>query len=639
MLPKIKRAINVKQVKKVQVSKPKQREGNDPEFGDCRFDYIVACKHDISCYYCPVCQLIEKSVVEKLNAENERDFISYETSSIKRGELNLKLLRYWARNQLCSLCDLSCEATVEIALSSDVLNVLRITGDTDPCDFSFAECARLFERRKRITQIGTFAAIFIQSRLRKFLCRRRIRVELLCRFEYIRGRTDRERDIFVDTLMYKNRRRLPLILGDEKPGTPRTIERRLVNERKRQEARVANFLGAMVGLNGLNMLQSEDVRTRLIRQTAVLRDIIAAGMELMSRPLGQQYREISTAKSSSALPLQERLNDALELPRLVANIPVLMTGVVANERATGVDGVQNVPLTMATQFVPVLLAISAPGPSQRQLAISMALQTPPYQVSQLVLSRANARSRENKDKDKRVDASDGDVAAGALTAPNINKCLRELEQRAWDSLRCHSPEEVIAKLRSGSHRLLAAFDGVTELAGDSTDIWRGERAFKGAANAASSALLDFASSLTDKLPPIDGAFDESFTQESDGILGHQSRTPITDRERNTDSASRPTTNQSSRTPPRSSSSHRRSSSSNTNHEARGSPLGDNPTNAIQAGVSGAPTEVLPMSIQLRPVRGDFSPQCVFRLFFFEAELVAVTPLSPWTFYSEVVAEI
>jgi hypothetical protein len=50
-------------------------------------------------------------------------------------------------------------------------------------------------------------------------------------------------------------------------------------------------------------------------------------------------------------------------------------------------------------------------------------------------------------------------------------------------------------------------------------------------------------------------------------------------------------------------------------------------------------QVLPMSIQLKAVKanyGLFGPQCVFRLFFFEGELVAVTPTSPWTFYSEVV---
>jgi hypothetical protein len=45
-------------------------------------------------------------------------------------------------------------------------------------------------------------------------------------------------------------------------------------------------------------------------------------------------------------------------------------------------------------------------------------------------------------------------------------------------------------------------------------------------------------------------------------------------------------------------------------------------------------EVIPLSIQLSPAYDDRSPNGLFRLFFFNEELVGVCQLSPWAFYPE-----
>jgi len=46
-------------------------------------------------------------------------------------------------------------------------------------------------------------------------------------------------------------------------------------------------------------------------------------------------------------------------------------------------------------------------------------------------------------------------------------------------------------------------------------------------------------------------------------------------------------------------------------------------------------DVLPMSLQLRPFFEYIQPQMIFRIFYFEGELVAATQQSPWCFYPDI----
>jgi hypothetical protein len=96
--------------------------------------------------------------------------------------------------------------------------------------------------------------------------------------------------------------------------------------------------------------------------------------------------------------------------------------------------------------------MSAPAPSAGQLGLALALQTPPME------------------QPKPRNAADSDVIEGDELI-DYNKRIRELEQRAWDSLRCDTAQDVLNKLMC--EEIHPALSSAVSFARDDHGIWKG----------------------------------------------------------------------------------------------------------------------------------------------------------------------
>ena len=88
----------------------------------------------------------------------------------------------------------------------------------------FADIVKLLQRKNRMVEVGYFAAVFLQSRIRKLLAKLRVRRIMLRRFEFVPA-TKKKAQFFIDTKRSHKWTRLPYFLKNEPPGSPRTINR------------------------------------------------------------------------------------------------------------------------------------------------------------------------------------------------------------------------------------------------------------------------------------------------------------------------------------------------------------------------------------------------------------------------------
>lgn len=245
---------------------------------------------DNSCFLCKITnKYINDVIYVDENKKNQEMLINY---NIKKKKKKIFLLFLWSHCQSSnylinhiqnySFYDLIFSSEILLKCSKLIqLNSIAISNNTltsknklsNVLDFNFY-LKRIFYLRK-LAIFGNFAAIFIQSHIRKFLARVRVRRIILKRFEYIDELSsfDSYRDFYIkkslipvadnssyngvnmkqyvaptvslvslssdtkekyfyfyDTKTSKRWERYPLILKNEPPGTPRTINRRLQYE-------------------------------------------------------------------------------------------------------------------------------------------------------------------------------------------------------------------------------------------------------------------------------------------------------------------------------------------------------------------------------------------------------------------------
>ena len=80
-------------------------KGAKKKFGDERFDYIRACKHEIksqnlsSYNSCPFCKLVQNVTKSFFELEAERQRLNKETSNVNRALMRRNLLCEWSKCQ------------------------------------------------------------------------------------------------------------------------------------------------------------------------------------------------------------------------------------------------------------------------------------------------------------------------------------------------------------------------------------------------------------------------------------------------------------------------------------------------------------------------------------------------------------
>jgi len=247
------------------------------QFGDHRFDYITSMKHDLridncshytkasiaaaqgtSRGHCPMCMLINSATAvfyteEAARREKERE------DSVRRGiEMRVTLLHRWARNQASILHSApGSPPVVEVAFCGKIGAAIAAFKEMPTSE----EMRNLLALRNRISEVGHFAALYLQTRIRKYCCKRRLRRYLLRRFEFTPAEGFRG-DSYFDSARGKRLYRPPVLLKNERSNTPRTIQRRLNAEEKKRKLRYERYENNLRrGAEGYIDLWAEQTKT------------------------------------------------------------------------------------------------------------------------------------------------------------------------------------------------------------------------------------------------------------------------------------------------------------------------------------------------------------------------------------------
>lgn len=252
-------------------------------FGDYCFDYLKACTHNLTPrQQCPLCTLANQYAKRFFLKEEEKRSIAHESSVRNRSILRTSLLRLWACCQASHYHAINLAAAASASSSAASGNLLSMLGSSTSgglnvkaisdqiaaeqaaldihtldigfcyslldCLLQFSEVIilkkpknnalaipsipfddmiKILQRRNRIYEVGHFAAVFIQSHVRRYIVQRRMRKYLLLRFEYVNA-TQRKNEFYFDREKQRQLGKYPkfLINRNERPATPRTIFRR-----------------------------------------------------------------------------------------------------------------------------------------------------------------------------------------------------------------------------------------------------------------------------------------------------------------------------------------------------------------------------------------------------------------------------
>lgn len=98
-------------------------------FGDERFDFIRACKHDLkgddnhNYLSCPLCKLVQKVTKSFFELEKERQRVNREASNINRGLMRRRLLIEWSRCQAIHYAETFPTDNVDIFITKSMVNM------------------------------------------------------------------------------------------------------------------------------------------------------------------------------------------------------------------------------------------------------------------------------------------------------------------------------------------------------------------------------------------------------------------------------------------------------------------------------------------------------------------------------------
>lgn len=390
------------------------------------FQFIADCKHDLksaSPHSCPLCKLINTVTKSHFEEEREQSQRARDASVVNRAILRLTLLRRWSRCQSSMYSKHVQCSSMDIVLSRTAAALLVSNEDVRTVDF--LDLGKLLARRNRMREVGLDALVFLQSRIRTFLAKCNVRRMLLRRIEYVEaGRT--KPGYWYDRKKLRKLHRPPALLCRlqdsvlTQPVTPRTVERRLGAEQRRAEKRLALYnnstrtakassSGGGDDASRRNIMEREDLQLQLLTELSVLRDLILVAMTSIAR----------------GIRADQESKDAVEA-------------------ATDASAL-------------VWVSMSAPAPSCRSIGLSLALQTTPSPV----LASTHISSEHPTSKPSSAGADD----------KLLQRYLKALEDRVWQSLSCSSPEDVLRIVLSADWT--PTLGSVLNITQDDKGIWNG----------------------------------------------------------------------------------------------------------------------------------------------------------------------
>lgn len=426
------------------------------KFGDFQFDYLQKCKHDLTPTrdpsLCPFCKLVAQQLNTFFEKERQEKAKARHESVIRRAHMRYTLLQSWSKNQPLYFHDLfpaqmTSLSLVELSFSSAFVESLAAeaeareeetnkTGKMHSSPFiDMQAMTKVLNRRRRILEVGIYAAVYLQSRIRKWCTRRRVRHMLLRRFEYIPPETGKfgrpKREFFVDTMHGSQQwPTYPRIIASERPNTPRTIARRLAGISRRMDANLAKY----------NIFMKKYI-------------VDGAFSDLWSKETSYMYR----------------------MRNFVAFVDLVQAGMTAILRLK-VNEAERQGLPIPTTQPSFWVTLSAPAPPSRQFGLALAVDTPNYRSSHPPIQRKEYQSVRPpavpvKEKGKTAASKKDSKSVGqnastlSLTSSEVNAAaavveesdnivpyiemnasLQALELRAWKCLQCNSPLDLLSKL-------------------------------------------------------------------------------------------------------------------------------------------------------------------------------------------------
>lgn len=643
-------------------------------FGERCFDYITACRHqltrrpgtedkipvDPNYVFCPYCRLINSSLKAFYNKENHDKKIAREESLKNRSILRTKLLYQWSQSQsfhyqhmeidLCIDVIWSISLADSIIMNDCLLELIDkktkksnfwfhspsapglppiLTGSEDTLPIiDFDEMMNILRRNKRINEVGHLAAILIQSHLRKYLTKRRLRYILLKRFEYVPS-TRTQYEYYYDTKTLKKWNYQPRLIQSERPATPRTIERRLNYEKKNIQKKLDHYNNYMkvyhnqYEKNSFYQLYHHNFMIRdikiiqYLKQLIIIRDLLMTVIyQLNEMDRLKQQKKLDEEKQASSIDLLSHLPSSKSLNNKSMHFK---EGLAAEA-----------PETPRHTSKPIWIVPTAPGLPSRQLGLAIALATTPS-PNRAITPGVGLKS-EDREGNLPLSARASISRSASVSTPSglrnsilvttgkppptagggpvsvltpTQRALQMLEQAVWESLICHSAEEIIQKLLIKD--LIPIYESVMNFAQDEFGIWN---------------------SNYSKIQPT-----TTVTAENSAMSANSSFSNLSFR---TSSVNNLTTALSTpkllkedeeakwETIPEDNENMKRSDTANVVNDDNSCIETPNP-------------EVLPFGFQMRVASHgtDIAANGFFRLFFYDEELIAISASSPWVYYPEV----
>lgn len=152
--------------------------------------FLLECNHHLDdARGCPLCKLAQIETREHHRLEHIKKLGKIAAGNLEKAQMRSELLEMWARSQLSSYGSMKTGTpAAEISVCANTLLALtwycNHKEEGGMISSYFREVSNNLKLRKRLYEIGHFAALCIQSFVRSCLCRRRVKEFMMKRFEY-----------------------------------------------------------------------------------------------------------------------------------------------------------------------------------------------------------------------------------------------------------------------------------------------------------------------------------------------------------------------------------------------------------------------------------------------------------------------
>lgn len=506
--------------------KPAARRKRADDSRLSQWDHLQGCKHDLyEGNRCPLCLLVEQSTRKFLAEEKINLAKARAESVIARTRMRHALLKNWSRCQLSMYPECNIGIGVELSLNGPLLDALLSSDEA----VSTEGLVHILRRRKNIMEVGQYAATFLQCRIRKFLCRQRVRRFLLKRFEFVPAERYRG-EFYIDKHTSRKWMRQPQMLHGERPGTPRAITRRLAAQDKKYSDRELSMmqlgrkLGTVLSLKAIPagakpaqtrslIWQRESERVTQLLQLLVLSDVLLIAMHMLLEqhiedaskkvlpssptrasmpPTPSTRRSILKRLGSSTTDMSSLMNsisaavNAAEAPRCSVDLGSEGGGSEGGSVTSAYDLIDAAETKDAEdallEKIPLIwLCLSAPAPCARSLGLALALDRFPALEemgggggvggNSPAMGKARAMSMSANNPIPPPPPTDVSASvAGEITAQSTaNERLVHLEQLAWEALRCRSVDDMLSILQN--EELHPGYVSALNLSDDELHLW------------------------------------------------------------------------------------------------------------------------------------------------------------------------